>query len=160
MTIREQTKQAIENYDYNKINRLIAYTHTSHNSHWIEVHTNGVVSEAEEADNYTRHYIEYPNKPVEELYTFHTFASVCDCDICTMFRVYDEYSTEEFIEKWGEDNYSWMQDTSLEDAIVEFESNNGYHASDVIEAMLEALNAIPYGYFNDERDKDEYEDEE
>ena len=160
MTIREQAKQAIENYDYNEINRLIAYTHTSHNSHWIEVHTNGVVSEAEEADNNTRHYIEYPNKPVERLYTFHTFASVCDCDICTMFRVYDRYSTEEFIEKWGEDNYRWLQDTSLEDAIVEFESNNGYHASDVIEAMLEALDAIPYGYFNDERDKDEYEDEE
>lgn len=145
MTIREQVKKAIQEYDRDVIQSWLVCKHTSCYNQWVVVHPDGRIEEAEEG-------YEEDN---ERLYTIST-EDGCSCDTCRMYGNYDWMTEEEFIEEWDEEDYAFCSDTPKATAIRRRLKESD--EDDVISEMLEALDEIPFDYFDDERD--EYEDEE
>lgn len=95
-------------------------SHRSHTHQWVEVYPDGTVCETEEVDDNTGHYLEYPNRPVATLLEIASSSSGY-CDCDVCCAI-----------KWYEDH---------ELATSEW---------DYVEEMLDALESIEYGYFDDE----------
>lgn len=147
MTIREQVKKAIQEYDRDVIQSWLVREHTSCYNQWVVVHPDGTITEAEEG-------YEEDN---EILYCIST-EDGCSCDTCRMYGNYDWMTEEEFIEEWDEEDYAFCSGTPKDTAIRR--RLKASDEDDVISEMLEALDEISFDYFDDERDEDEYDDEE
>lgn len=151
MTIRERVKQAIESYDHDDIITWVVANHRSYSFQWVEVYPNGDINEAVETSIHTKHYINYPTKEVAKLYHIASDCDqFCNCDVCTMFNNHEVMTEEEFVKEWSQEDYDFCEDTSRGEAIIDHWRDHGGCEDDIIDEMLEALNAIPYGYFDDE----------
>lgn len=138
--------------DIDELNDMVVRSHDMSTHQWVECMPNGTVHETEEADNNTSHWIDYPNKEVAAIYNICSASGeACNCDICTMYRHFEDMDKEEFIERYSEDDWNYCNETSLDDAILDFERNNGgLTGEDIREQMIAAIEKIEHGYFDDE----------
>lgn len=151
-TIRELLKQSISNIEYSTIQDWWVENHTSCSEQWVEVYPDGSWHVAEEASSNTSHYIEYPNKPVASIYEIANSSSqYCDCWVC---KCWDDYNNDEITDEEFEEEYEFtrgdMENDTFESLVVEYNHNNDVYESEVIDEMLEAIDNIEYGYFDDE----------
>ena len=122
----------IENLDNDYIRSLIVKSHKTNSHEWVEVLPDGTVKEAEEADNNSCHYISYPDKEVANIYDIHQqSAEKCGCEVCRMYRDFNELTKEEFVENWNKDIYDYVSSTGFEDAIIEDAHDNDIYEDDV-----------------------------
>lgn len=153
-TIRQQAIQTIKDMDYSDLEALVVKSHDTNSHKWMEVTPGGKVRQAEEADNNSAHYINYPDKEVASIFNINDEScEACGCDICTMYR-HAEDGKEAFIEDYGytEDEWDYCNETSHDDAIVEYELiNGGLDGESIREQMIEAIENIEHGYFDDEQ---------
>ena len=141
----------IENLDNDYIRSLIVKSHKTNSHEWVEVLPDGTVKEAEEADNNSCHYISYPDKEVANIYDIHQqSAEKCGCEVCRMYRDFNELTKEEFVENWNKDIYDYVSSTGFEDAIIEDAHDNDIYEDDVRQQMVDAVEEIAFGYFDDE----------
>ena len=136
--------------DFDELKKMMVKSHTSTTRQWVEVYPDGTINQAEEADNNTTHWISYPEKAVANIYTISNANCGCNCDICIMYKHFEGLCKEEFIEAYGEDDWEYCNDNSLEQAIYDYSTDNGVFPSDIRDAMLEAIDDIEFGYFDDE----------
>lgn len=155
-TNREKAIEYINVMDVYDLNFLVVRAHDMRTHQWVECEPDGDIHEAEEVDNNTLHWIDYPNKEVAKIYDIcQESAEPCNCDICTMYRDSEDMGKEEFVEHYSEDDWNYCNETSLNDAILDFErENDGRTAEGIREQMIDAIKEIEYGYFDDE-DEDE-----
>lgn len=147
--LREIAAKKIKDFEDDAINEWIVWIHTVENSMIIEVCPDGDIMEIEVLGGNIRH------SDYECLYKFEGSSSCCDCDVCALYRDYEDYKDgvedeETFEKRWGKGSLEFVENTSLENAIIENANDNGFYADDVRDSMLEALYKIPYGYFDDE----------
>lgn len=150
-TIREQAKENVHKLSNDTLNDWAVSEHTSNTHRWVEVHPDGQVSETEEADNNSSHWIDYPNKEVASIYEISTAScEPCNCDICCMYRHYEDCDgdKEEFLYSHSEEDLEYCQENTLEQALRDNDSLKS--ASDIRDEMLDAIDEIYYGYFDDE----------
>lgn len=153
-TIREKAKAYVESLDYKTLNDWAIKDHTSQTHMWVQVYPDGQVSETEEADNNTTHWIDYPDKEVLSVYEISTAScEPCNCDICCMYRHYEDCDgdKEEFLYSHSEDDWDYCQENTLEQALRDCDYLKS--TSDIREEMLDAIDEIYYGYFDDENVK-------
>lgn len=153
MTIREKVKAEIEKLAEQKHEVWCVQRHRSHIHQWVEVYPDGTVCEAEEADDRTKHYLKYPNRPVATLLEIaSSISGYCDCDVCCAIKWYGEYlrnemDAEEFSQLTGYDAAEFD-----EHSFYELYEDHELATSelDYVEEMIDALESIEYGYFHDE----------
>ncbi len=154
-TMRQKAIQQVKDMEYSYLKKLVVESHDTNSHKWMEVTPDGNVHETEEADNNTGHYISYPDKPVVSVFNINDEScEACNCDICVMYR-HAEDGKEVFIEDYGhtEEEWDYCNKTSQDDAIVEYESGNGgLNAESIREQMIEAIEGIERGYFEDEEE--------
>lgn len=161
MTAREKALAYVHSYDQEYLSDLIVRGHSTHSHEWLAVEPDGVVHEIEDSDNSTRHYVNYPDKPVKNIYDIHSqSAESCNCDVCSMYRRYEDVvdgamDEEDFIKTYGAGAYERCENNSLESAILDKSHDEGVYESDVHDKIIEAINNIPYGYFEDEEEPEE-----
>lgn len=153
-TLRENAIQQVKDMEYDYLRSLVTKSHDTNSHKWMEVTPDGNVHETEEADNNTTHWIDYPNKEVATIFNINNEScEACNCDICVMYR-HAEDGKEAFIEDYGhtEEEWDYCNETSLDDAILEFErDNDGLDGESIREQMIDAIEEIDYGYFDDEQ---------
>lgn len=150
-TMRQKAIDYVKSMSDSELDRLLVCGHDTNSHKWMEVYPDGTVNEAEEADNRTDHYISYPDKPVATIYNINDqCAEACNCDICTMYRRFRDCDKEEFIEDFGQDDWDYCNEHTQEEAILDFEHDSGNYGEDIRTQMLDAINEIELGYFNDE----------
>lgn len=148
-TIREKAKENVQNLDYDTLNDWAVSAHTSRTHRWVEVHPDGDVSETEEADNNTTHWVDYPNKEVASIYEISAEScEPCNCDICCLYQDYEDGDKEEFLCGHSEEDWEYCQENTLEQALRDNDSLKS--ASDIRDEMLDNIDEIYYGYFDDE----------
>lgn len=151
MTNREKAKAQIQNFSEEYLTEIITAPHTSLTHRWIEVGADGIVHEAEAADNNTEHYISYPDLPVAIVYNICDAAGeLCGCDDCVMYRRYEDFSEEEFVERYDEDTLEYCKSHTHQESLLETANDNGISGEVIQREMLAHLEEIPYGYFSDE----------
>lgn len=135
--------------DDDNVDRYNEWSHTGNTHVWLCAGEDGDVWETEEADMQTNHYYDYPNNPIANILNICSCDSgYCDCDACLSWRDLedDNISDEEFEQRWGcerdkkELEYgfaSWLRDW------------DAYYA-DYAQDVIDAINDIEYGYFDDE----------
>lgn len=152
-SIRDTVKAKIEEIAGTNHKEWCVQSHRSHTHQWVEVYPDGTVCETEEADDNTGHYLEYPNRPVATLLEIASSSSgYCDCDVCCAIKRYEEYlrnemDAEEFNQLTGYDAAEF-DEYSLHDLYEDHELATSEW--DYVEEMLDALESIEYGYFDDE----------
>ena len=151
---RKAIEYVVEGMSDDELNDMVVRSHDRTTHQWMECYPDGSVSETEEVDNNTTHWIDYPNKAVAAIYNICSeSAESCSCDICTMYRHFEDMDKDEIIERYSEEDWDYCNATSLDDAILEFESENGGLAGeDIREQMITAIEGIEYGYFDDEEE--------
>ena len=150
-TMRQKAIDYVNGLTDEQLDRLLICGHDTNSHKWIEVYPDGTVNEAEEADNRTSHYINYPDKPVATIYNINDeCAEACNCDVCTMYRRFLDCDKEEFIEDYGQDDYDYCNENTQDEAILDHEHENGNYGEDIRTQMLDAINEIEHGYFDDE----------
>ena len=151
-TNREKAIEYVNAMDIDNLEDMVVRTHGNLTHQWVEVYPNGIVHETEEPDNNTSHWIDYPNKAVANIYDIcRESAEPCNCDICTMYRDFEDMDKEDFIECYSEEDWDYCNENSREEAILNFESDNGgLSGEDIREQMVDAIKGIEYGYFDDE----------
>lgn len=150
-TLRQKAIEFVNNMTDEELDRLIVMGHDTHSQKWMEVYPNGNVHETEEADNNTSHYISYPDKEVAGIYEIHSqCAEACNCDVCVMYRWFENEDKEDFIERYSEDDWNYCNENTLHDAILDCEHDNGNYADGIREQMIAAIEDIEHGYFDDE----------
>lgn len=149
---RQRALDAVYEWDVDELNDMIVRSHGANSHKWVECMPDGTVHETEEADNNTSHWLDYPNKEVATIYEIcQERAGYCNCDICTMYRWFADEDKEEFIERYSEEDWNYCNETSLSDAILDFErENDGLTGEAIREQMIDAIEEIEYGYFDDE----------
>lgn len=150
-TLREQAIQAVKDIDYEALKDMLVRSHTCTTHQWMEVHPDGTISETEEADNNTRHYISYPDKEVANIYNISDANCGCNCDICTLYNHFESLTKEEFLDIHNEDDLEYCKDYTREQAIYDVCTDNGACPEDIREWMLYVIEEIEYGYFDDEQ---------
>jgi len=145
-TLREIAKENASKLISENIDRYNELAHLSHNHIWLEAHPNGDVTEAEEADRNTTHWIDYPNKEVESIYTIAN-CEYCDCDVCASWQQSgdDDITDEEFESRWGFSKEDVGNDFCSH--LRDYDAYNG----DIEDDALAAIDDIEYGYFDDEQ---------
>lgn len=151
-TLREQAKGYVNAMSDDELEGMIVRAHKTNSHKWVECMPDGTVHKTEAADNNTTHWIKYPTKEVASIYNIcDESAETCNCDICTMYRHFEDMDKEEFIERYSEEDWDYCNETSLNDAILEFERDNGgLTGEDIREQMITAIEELEYGYFDDE----------
>ena len=149
---RQRALDAVHDWDDDELDDMIVRFHTNYTHQWVECYPDGTVSETEEADNNTTHWVKYPKKAVASIYNIcDAGGSCCDCDICTMYRHFEDMDKEEFIESYSEEDWDYCNENSREEAILVFErDNDGLSSEGIREQMIDAIKEIEYGYFDDE----------
>lgn len=149
-TMRQKAIDYVNSLTDDELDRLLICGHDTNSHKWMEVYPDGTVHEAEEADNNTTHWI-YPKKLVATIYNINNqCAGACNCDDCTMYRRFHDCDKEEFIEDYDGDVWDYCNTTSLEKCILETAHDNGIYGEDIRTQMLDAINEIEHGYFDDE----------
>lgn len=149
---RQRALDAVHDWDDDELDDMVVRGHTGSTHQWVECCPDGSVWKVEEADNNTTHWIDYPNKAVASIYDIcRAGGSRCDCDICTMYRHFEDMDKEEFIESYSEEDWDYCYENSLKEAILVFErDNDGLSGEGIREQMIDAIKEIEYGYFDDE----------
>ncbi len=148
-TIREKAKENVQELSYETLHDWAVSEHTSRTHRWVEVHPDGDVSETEEADNNTTHWVDYPNKEVASIYEISAEScEPCNCDICCLYQDYEDGDKEEFLCGHSEEDWEYCQENTLEQALRDNDSLKS--ASDIRDEMLDNIDEIYYGYFDDE----------
>ena len=149
LTKREKAIQFINSLPEEYFIRLVVRSHDNVNHEWIEVQPDGSVNEAEEPDNNTTHWIKYPDKEVAAIYNIHDeSAEPCNCDVCTMYRHFEYFSKEEFIERYNENDWNYCNDATRAEAILE--DADSLSKLSIQDTMIDGIKSIEYGYFDDE----------
>lgn len=149
MKNREKAIQQVKHIGYDYLRILVIKSHDTNSHKWMEVTPGGKVRKAEEADNNSAHYVSYPDKPVASIFNINDEScELCNCDICTMYRRFED-GKEAFIQDYGytEEDWDYCNETSQDDAIVD---NGGLDGEGIREQMIDAIEEIEYGYFDDE----------
>lgn len=151
-TMRQKAIDYVNDMSGEQLDHLLVCGHETNSHKWMEVEPDGTVHETEEADNNTTHWIKYTTKKVASIYNIcDESAEACPCDICTMYRHFKDMDKEEFIECYSEEDWDYCNETSLDDAILVFERDNGgLTGEDIREQMITAIEELEYGYFDDE----------
>lgn len=151
-TMRQKAIDYVNDMTANELDRLIICGHDTNSHKWIEVETDGEVHETEEANNNTRHYVSYPDKEVKNIYNINDqSAGACCCDICAMYSHFEDWDKEEFIERYSEDDWNYCNKTDKDDAILQYHRDNDCPTrEDIRKQMIDAIEDIEYGYFDDE----------
>ncbi len=150
-TMRQKAIDYVNNMSDEELDRLLVEEHEYRTHKWMEVYPNGNVHETEEPDNRTSHYINYPDMEVANIYDIHPeCAESCGCDICSMYRDFKDMDKEEFVDSYSEEDWNYCNEHEREDAILDYEHDNGSYGEDIREHMLSVINQIDYGYFDDE----------
>lgn len=150
-TLREQAKAYVNAMSDDEIDSMIVRGHDTNSHKWVECMPDGTVHETEEADNNTTHWIDYPRKAVATICNIaDECAEACNCDICCMYRRFRDGDKEDFIADYSEEDWNYCNEHTQEQAILEYEHDNGNYGEDIREQMLAAIDEIEYGYFNDE----------
>ena len=153
-TLRAKAIEAIENMTEEYLTSIIVRSHDTNSHLWVEVLPDGTVKEAEEADNNSAHYISYPDKEVASVYDIHQeSAEDCNCDVCVAYTHFGEMDKDEFIERYSEEEWEYINETDYEDAVIEQAHDSDIYEDDIRDEMLEAVESIPFGYFDDEEHK-------
>lgn len=151
-SLRRKAIEFVENMDDNDLRDMVVRGHDMRTHQWVECFPDGSVSETEEADNNTTHWIDYPNKAVATIYSICRAGCGCNCDICTMYSDFGSMEKDEFVERYSEDDWDYCNDNSLDEAILEYKRNNdGLSGEDIREQMIDAIEEIEHGYFDDEK---------
>ena len=148
MTNREKAKEFVNKMTTEDLEDFIVRGHTSQTHEWVECLPDGSIHETEEADNNTRHYISYPDTEVENIYDISRANCGCNCDICTMYKHFEGLDEDEFEDAYGRDMLDYCKTYTIEQAILD---ECGEFTKDVMYEMLDAIDEIPYGYFDDEK---------
>ena len=151
-SLRHKAIEFVEEMDDEKLDDMVVRAHDGSTHQWMQCFPDGTVSETEEVDNNTTHWIDYPDKAVANIYNIcPASAGACSCDTCTMYRHFEDMSKEVFIDRYSEEDWDYCNRTSLDDAILESErDNDGLCGGDIREEMISAIEEIEYGYFDDE----------
>lgn len=151
-SLRHKAIAFVEEMTDDELDDMVVRSHDGTTHQWMEVEPDGTVHETEEIDNNTTHWIDYPTNEVPSIYNICSeSAEACSCDICTMYRHFEDMDKEEFIESYSEEDWDYCNETSLDDAILEFERDNGgLTGEDIREQMITAIEELEYGYFDDE----------
>lgn len=150
-TLREQAKAYVNAMSDDELHSMIVRGHDTNSHKWVECMPDGTVHETEEADNNTTHWIDYPHKAVATIYNIaNECAEACNCDTCTMYRHVAEYDEEELVERWGQETLDYYKTYSREQALLDDAREAGISSETIREQMLDAINEIEHGYFNDE----------
>lgn len=151
-SLREQAIESIENEDDDFFRDIVLKGHETNSHKWLQCYPDGSISETEEADNNTRHYINYPDTEVANIYDIaRESCESCGCDTCIAYRDFNEIEKDEFVEKWDEDTWDYCHDTRYEDALVDDFYNAGGSFGDIKADIIDAIKAIKNGYFDDEK---------
>ena len=151
MKLREKAIESVRQISDNQLKQVLIDSHLCMNHKWVCVYPDGSISETEEADNNTTHWVSYPEKEVVNIYTISTATcEPCNCDICVEFRHFERLDKQEFIEAYGEDEWNYCNETELENAILEYCRDNGISQYDIVDEMIDNIEGIEYGYFDDE----------
>lgn len=145
-TIRETAKENATELISENIDRYNELAHLSHNHIWLEAYPDGNVTEAEEPDNNTTHWIDYPTKEVASILTI-AKCEYCDCDACASWRQSsdDDITDEEFESRWGFSKEDVGNDFARH--LRDYDAYDG----DIEYNALVAIDEIEYGYFDDEQ---------
>lgn len=151
-TNREKAIEYVNAMDIDMLDGMVVRRHDGSTHQWVECFPDGTVSETEEADNRTTHWINYSDKEVANIYDIcKESAEHCNCDVCTMYEDFEDMDKDEFIERYSEDDWDYCNENSREEAILNFESDNGgLSGVDIREQMVDGIKGIEYGYFYDE----------
>lgn len=153
-TNRQKALDYIKDMKIDVLEQYLIDGHKTNSHRWVEIEPDGNVHDTEESNNNNSHWIDYPNKEVASIYEVcRESAEPCNCDMCTEYRHFNEMSKEEFIESYSEDSYEYWESRTLDEALLEYEIDNGRDAEDIRDEMLEAIDEIEYGYFDDEEEK-------
>jgi len=150
-TLREQAKAYVNAMSDDELESMIVRAHATNSHKWVECMPDGTVHETEEADNNTTHWIDYPRKAVATIYNIaNECAGACNCDTCTMYRQLTECDEEEWVERWGQDALDYCKTYTLEQALLDDAREAGISSETIREQMLDAIDELEHGYFNDE----------
>ncbi len=153
MKTREKAINAINNLDADVLKEYLIGSHSTRSHRWVEVEPDGEVHQTEECDNYSTHWIDYPHKEVAEIYEIsRNSAEPCSCAMCREYRDFKSMDKEDFVESYSQDSYEYWRDTDIDTALYDFETDNGRFPEDIREEMIDAVDGIEYGYFDDEDD--------
>lgn len=149
---RQRALDTVYEWDVDDLNGMVVRAHSANSHEWVECMPDGTVHDTEEADNNSSHWIDYPNKAVASIYEICAASgAACDCDICTMYRHFEDMDKDEFIVFYSEEDWNYCNENSLDDAILDFErENDGLTGEAIREQMIDAIKEIEYGYFEDE----------
>lgn len=119
--------------------------HTSHNHIWIEVYPDGKVYQTEEVDMNTSHYLSYPDEEVQSILEIAN-CQYCDCDACASYKQShdDDMDDQSFYDHWG------YNKEDVDEDFAQHLKDYEYYDYDMAENALNAIDEIPYGYFDDE----------
>ena len=150
-TLKEQAKAYVNAMSDDELESMIVRAHETNSHKWVECMPDGTVHETEEATNNTTHWIDYPRKAVAAIYNIaNECAEACNCDICCMYRRFRDDDKEDFIERYSEGEWDYCNEHTLEQAILDDAHEAGISSETVREQMLDAIDEIEHGYFNDE----------
>lgn len=151
-SLRRKAIEYVEEMSDEELDDMVVRSHDMSTHQWVECEPDGTVHETEEADNNTSHWIDYPNEEVATIYEIcRESAGRCNCDTCTMYRHFADYDKDEFVDRYSEDDWDYCNNTKLEEAILDYErENDGLTGEGIREQMMDAIEEIEYGYFDDE----------
>lgn len=150
--IRDRAIKEVKNWEDDYLTELIFRSYLNHSHEWIEIETNGTIHEAEEADNNTTHWIDYPNKEVANIYNIHMeSAEACNTEVCILYRDFEKMDKESFIDRHSLEEWEYVNDTDFKEAVIEELHCNSVFEDDVREEIVENIRNIKIGYFDDEK---------
>lgn len=151
-SLRRKAIEYVEEMADEDLNDMVVRAHDMSTHQWVECEPDGTVHGTEEVDNNTTHWIDYPNEIVACIYEICSASGgACNCDTCTMYKHFNDMDKDEFVERYSEEDWNYCNEHSLDDAILDFErENDGLTGEDIRKQMIDAIEDIEHGYFEDE----------
>ena len=150
--IRDRAIKEVKNWEDDYLTELLIRSYLNHSHEWIEIETDGTIHEAEEADNNTTHWIDYPNKEVANIYNIHMeSAEACNTEVCILYRDFEKMDKESFIDRHSLEEWEYVNDTDFKEAVIDELHCNSVFEDDVREEIVENIRNIEIGYFDDEK---------
>lgn len=151
ITLREKAKAWVSAMSDEVLDSMLVRGHLTNSHKWVECYPDGSIHEAEDADNNTTHWIDYPHKAVASIYNIaYQCAEACNCDICNMYGHFRYYDKKNFITYYSKEDWDYCNEHNQIDAILAFERDNGSDSETIRQKMLDAIDNIDFGYFLDE----------
>ena len=146
MTIREQVKKTIQEYNREDIQSWLVDKHIGRRNKWIEVRSDGRIVETEN---------EYEDEiPYREILYRISTEDECRCYTCRRYAGLNWIFEEDvFFEEWDNEDFIFPELAAKVHAIRR--QLNKSDEDEVINEMLQALNYTRFGYFDDEKDEED-----